>query len=118
LELLVAWQHLKLPNATGHPPHRWPNASPRTVHGWCRKAVTTHSEDTTQKAKALPLTASWLPVEFDIGLPARLVDELEGVHAKALHVAVVEWDANVVVQERELPSVKPIGYTWLYFECK
>ena len=47
-------------------------------------------------------TAAGLPVELDIGDLAGLVDERVGVHAKALHVAVVLGDAHVVLQEREL----------------
>ena len=45
-----------------------------------------------------------LPVELDVCDLALLVDEGEGVHPKALHVAVVQGDADVVLQEGELQS--------------
>jgi hypothetical protein len=48
-------------------------------------------------------------VELDQRLHARGVDELEGVHAKALHVAVVEGHAHVVQQERELEKGVGVG---------
>ena len=41
-------------------------------------------------------------MEFDQSLLACLVDELEGVHPKAVHVAVVLGDADVVEQKGEL----------------
>ena len=50
------------------------------------------------------LTEGRLPVELDIGDAALLVDEGVGVHAKALHVAVVQRDADVVLQEGELQT--------------
>mmetsp|Transcript_15125 Transcript_15125/g.37689 ORF Transcript_15125/g.37689 Transcript_15125/m.37689 type:complete len:240 (+) Transcript_15125:1588-2307(+) len=40
-------------------------------------------------------------MELDVRLPPRLVDEAEGVHAKAGHGAVVARDAHVVQQERQ-----------------
>jgi len=43
-------------------------------------------------------------VELDIIHTALLIDEGVGVHAKALHVAVVGGDADVVLQEGELRS--------------
>ena len=46
--------------------------------------------------------AGGLPVELDVGDAALPVDEGVGVHAKALHVAVVERDAEVVQQKGEL----------------
>ena len=48
--------------------------------------------------------AGGLPVELDIGDLALLVDEGEGVHPEALHVAVVQGDADVILQEGELHS--------------
>ena len=47
-------------------------------------------------------TKSRLPVELDIGDAAVLVDEGVGVHAKALHVAVVQRHAHIILQECEL----------------
>jgi len=41
------------------------------------------------------------PMELDVGLASGLVDEDKGVDAKALHVAVVERDADVVEEEGE-----------------
>ena len=52
-------------------------------------------------------TAGWLPVKFDVGDAALLVDQRVGVHAKALHVAVVGGDANVILQEGELHGTQP-----------
>lgn len=43
-----------------------------------------------------------LPVELDICNLSLLVDEGEGVHPKALHVAVVQGNAHIVLQEGEL----------------
>lgn len=48
------------------------------------------------------LTTLGLPVELDQSLLANLVDHLEGVDTEALHVAVVEGDADVVQEEGEL----------------
>lgn len=45
-------------------------------------------------------------MELDECLLARFVDQHEGVHAKALHVAVVERHTNVVKQERKLGGDK------------
>lgn len=59
----------------------------------------------TKKRERDALTALGLPVELDERLPAARRDELERVHAKALHVAVVERHADVVEQERELVLV-------------
>ena len=47
-------------------------------------------------------STSGLPVELDVCDLALLVDQSEGVHSKALHVAVVEGDAHVILQEGEL----------------
>ena len=47
-------------------------------------------------------TKSRLPVELDIGDAAVLVDEGVGVHAKALHVAVVQRHAHIILQKGEL----------------
>ena len=44
-------------------------------------------------------TAGGEPVELDVVDLASLVDESVGVHAKALHVAVVGWDADVIQEE-------------------
>ena len=41
-------------------------------------------------------------MELDIGDAAVLVDEGVGVHAKALHVAVVQRNAHIILQEGEL----------------
>ena len=41
------------------------------------------------------------PMELDIDLLALTAEQLVGVHAKAVHVAVVARDAQVVDQERE-----------------
>ena len=46
-------------------------------------------------------TALGQPVELDKVLDARLVEQLERVHAEARHVAVVQRDADVVEQERK-----------------
>lgn len=51
--------------------------------------------------KALDSTCG-LPVKFDICNLALLIDEGEGVHPKALHVAVVQGNAHIVLQEGEL----------------
>ena len=50
-------------------------------------------------------TTCGLPVELHVCDLALLVDESEGVHSKALHVAVVQGDANVILQEGELQKV-------------
>ena len=47
---------------------------------------------------------SGLPVELDIRDLALLVDQGEGVHSKALHVTVVQWHTDVILQEGELQS--------------
>ena len=49
-------------------------------------------------------TTGGLPVELHICDLALLVDESEGVHSKALHVAIVQGDANVILQEGELQN--------------
>ena len=49
-------------------------------------------------------TTRGLPVELNIRDLALLVDEGEGVHTKALHVTVVQGDANVILQEGELQT--------------
>ena len=41
-------------------------------------------------------------MELDIGDAALLVQQRVRVHAKALHVAVVERHADIVLQERKL----------------
>lgn len=46
-------------------------------------------------------------MKFDVGDAALLVDQRVGVHAKALHVAVVGGDANVILQEGELHGTQP-----------
>ncbi len=51
-------------------------------------------------------TTGGLPVELDIGDLALLVDQGVGVHAKALHVAVIGRDAHVILQESELHNRK------------
>jgi hypothetical protein len=51
-------------------------------------------------------TAAGLPVELDVGHAALLVEQRVRVHAKALHVAVVGRDADVVLQERELRAAR------------
>ena len=51
-------------------------------------------------------TACGLPVELDVGDLALLVDQSEGVHSKALHVAVVQRDAHIILQEGELHSTE------------
>ena len=43
------------------------------------------------------LTQGGLPVELDVGHAALLVDQGVCVHAKALHVAIVQGNANVVL---------------------
>lgn len=43
-----------------------------------------------------------LPVELDIRDLPLLVDEGEGVHPEALHVAVVQGNAHIILQEGEL----------------
>ena len=43
-------------------------------------------------------------MELDVVDLAGLVDEGEGVHAEALHVAVVGGDADVIQQEGELQA--------------
>ena len=43
-------------------------------------------------------------MELDVGDLALLVDQGEGVHAKALHVAVVLRNTNIVQQEGELQA--------------
>ncbi len=48
------------------------------------------------------LTKSRLPVEFDVCDTSLLVDECVGVHSKALHVAVIQWHPNVILEEGEL----------------
>ena len=48
-----------------------------------------------------------LPVELHVCDLALLVDESEGVHPKALHVAIVQGDANVILQEGELQICEP-----------
>jgi hypothetical protein len=45
------------------------------------------------------LTTLGLPVKFDICLVSCFVDELEGVHSKPLHMAIVQGDANVIQKE-------------------
>ena len=57
-------------------------------------------------------TTCGLPVELDIGDLALLVDEGEGVHSKALHVTVVQWHTDVILQEGELHS-RNAGWLWL-----
>ena len=59
------------------------------------------------------LTQGRLPVELDVGHAALLVDEGVGVHAKALHVAVVQRDPNVVLQEGELQSPNERLRSWI-----
>jgi hypothetical protein len=48
------------------------------------------------------LTTCGLPVELDVGDLAVLADKGVSVHSKAFHVAVIERNANVVLQESEL----------------
>lgn len=48
-------------------------------------------------------------MELDIRNLALLVDEGEGVHPKALHVAVVQGNAHIVLQERELQPTKSVS---------
>ena len=43
-----------------------------------------------------------LPMELDVRDLALLVNEGEGVHPKALHVAVVQGNAHIVLQKGEL----------------
>lgn len=47
-------------------------------------------------------TTSGLPVELDICDFALPVDQGEGVHSETLHVAVVQGDTHVILQEGEL----------------
>ena len=75
--------------------------------------------DQTKERARRSLTALGLPVELDERLPAARRDELERVHAKALHVAVVERHADVVEQKRELVLVCCVlvlvfCYRWCY----
>ena len=58
-----------------------------------------------------PLTAGGLPVELDQRLLALGVDQDEGVHPKALHVAVVGRHAPVIQQEGELQGREREGRT-------
>ena len=65
-----------------------------------------HAQILIDKAKRAAHTAARLPVELDVVDLARLVDEGEGVHAKALHVAVIGRHAHIIHQECELdPAV-------------
>ena len=45
-------------------------------------------------------------MELDIRDLALLVDEGESVHSKALHVAVVQRNAHIILQEGELQRQK------------
>ena len=51
----------------------------------------------------------WLPSELDVGLLACLVDHLEGVHTKALHVTPVCGDAPGPQQPHELHTYTQTG---------
>ena len=48
-------------------------------------------------------------MELDICDLALLVDQGESVHSKALHVAVVQGNANVILQEGELQDTKEMS---------
>lgn len=52
------------------------------------------------------LTAAGLPVELDVGDLALAVDERVGMHAKALHVAIVGGHTHIVLQKGELQNHK------------
>lgn len=56
---------------------------------------------TAGTSKAGGRTARWLPVELDVVHLARLVDQGESVHSKALHVTVVGRHTHVIHEEGE-----------------
>lgn len=65
------------------------------------KSTPPTKKNALSKKNTNPLTLRRLPVELDERLLPGRVEQHEGVHAKALHVAVVEGDAEVVEQEGE-----------------
>lgn len=52
-----------------------------------------------------------LPVKLDIRDLALLVDQGEGVHSKALHVTIIQWDAYVILEEGELQCTTTVSRT-------